>query len=497
MTTELLAYIPSPSQGVWHLGPFPLRAYALCIIVGIVVAIWWGNRRWIARGGRDGEVLDVAIWAVPFGLIGGRIYHVITDWNTYFGDGAKEPVDAFKIWDGGLGIWGAVAFGALGAWIGARRAGIKLPPFGDAIAPPILLAQAIGRLGNWFNQELYGDRTDLPWGLKIYERSDSSGFTSPNLIDGKSTGEVYAIVQPTFLYELLWNLLIVAALIIIDRRFRIGHGRLFALYVAGYCVGRFVIETLRTDPATMLWDIRINLFTSALVFVCAALYVVIAPKGRETPHDIYHPGAAPEAGPTEHPVDGYVEDEREPATVAAAGTAKNSDDDSTRTRRVDLDKPADSAGPVAGLESKAPSAAAAQATTDQTLEETAPDATGVAQPSDAADTETADKPATAGATAAKATEPTGQETPATDRSEPETKNAETAERGQADPETAGPETAEPGESATEAELPPPPPDNLPPDPDIETAGDPKLDKAATPYRKPKPDTTTGADESSN
>lgn len=495
MTTELLAYIPSPSQGVWHLGPFPLRAYALCIIVGIVVAIWWGNRRWMARGGRDGEVLDVAIWAVPFGLIGGRIYHVITDWNTYFGDGAKEPVDAFKIWDGGLGIWGAVAFGALGAWIGARRAGIKLPPFGDAIAPPILLAQAIGRLGNWFNQELYGDRTDLPWGLKIYERSDSSGFTSPNLIDGKSTGEVYAIVQPTFLYELLWNLLIVAALIIIDRRFRIGHGRLFALYVAGYCVGRFVIETLRTDPATMLWDIRINLFTSALVFVCAALYVVIAPKGRETPHEIYHPGAAPEAGPTEHPVDGYVEDEREPATVAAAGTAKNSDDDSTRARRVDLDKSAESAGPVAGLESDAPSTTTAEATPDETTPvETAPDANapaeiGAAESADAADTETVDKPASAGATAATTTE---QEISATDKSEPETKNAETAEPDQADPET-----AEPGESATETELPPPPPDDLPPDPDIETTGDPKLDKAAKPYRKPKPDTTTGADESSN
>lgn len=438
-------------------------------------------------------MLDVAIWAVPFGLIGGRIYHVITDWNTYFGDGAKEPVDAFKIWDGGLGIWGAVAFGALGAWIGARRAGIKLPPFGDAIAPPILLAQAIGRLGNWFNQELYGDRTDLPWGLKIYERSDSSGFTSPNLIDGKSTGEVYAIVQPTFLYELLWNLLIVAALIIIDRRFRIGHGRLFALYVAGYCVGRFVIETLRTDPATMLWDIRINLFTSALVFVCAALYVVIAPKGRETPHDIYHPGAAPEAGPTEHPVDGYVEDEREPATVAAAGTAKNSDDDSTRTRRVDIDKPAESTGPAAGLESDAPSTTTAEATPDETAPDAnAPAEIGAAESADAADSETVDKPATAEATAAKTTETTEQETSATDKSEPETKNAETAEPDQADPET-----AEPVESATETELPPPPPDDLPPDPDIETTGDPKLDKAATPYRKPKPDTTTGADESSN
>jgi prolipoprotein diacylglyceryl transferase len=310
VTTEVLAYIPSPSQGVWELGPFPLRAYALCIIVGIIVAIWWGNRRWIARGGREGEVLDVAIWAVPFGLIGGRIYHVITDWSTYFGDGAKDPIDAIKIWDGGLGIWGAVAFGALGAWIGARRAGIKLPPFGDAIGLPILLAQAIGRIGNYFNQELYGDRTTLPWGLEIYERSDSSGFTSPNLIDGTSTGEVYAVVQPTFLYELLWNVLIVVALVLIDRRFKIGHGRLFALYVAGYCLGRFVIETLRTDHATLLWGIRINLFTAALVFVCAAIYVVIAPKGRETPDEIYHPGAGPEPEASEDPISGYVEDER-------------------------------------------------------------------------------------------------------------------------------------------------------------------------------------------
>jgi hypothetical protein len=238
--------------------------------------------------------------------------------------------------------------------------------------------------------------------------------------------------------------------------------------VAGYCVGRFVIETLRTDPATMLWDIRINLFTSALVFVCAALYVVIAPKGRETPHEIYHPGAAPEAGPTEHPIDGYVEDEREPATVAAAGTAKNSDDGATRTQRVDLDKPAESTGPAAGLESDAPSTTTAEATPV----ETAPDAntpaeTGAAESADAADTETVDKPASAGATAATTTDTTEQETSATDKSEPET------------------------------ELPAPPPGDLPPDPDIETPGDSKLDKAAKPYRKPKPDTATGADESSN
>ncbi|OZG28275.1 prolipoprotein diacylglyceryl transferase [Williamsia sp. 1138] len=336
MSTEVLAYIPSPSQGVWNIGPFPLRAYALCIIVGIIVAIFWGNRRWVARGGRDGEVLDVAIWAVPFGLIGGRIYHVLTDWNTYFGDGPKSPIDALKIWDGGLGIWGAVAFGALGAWIGARRAGIKLPPFGDAIAPGILLAQAIGRLGNYFNQELYGDRTDLPWGLEIFERSDSSGFTSPGLIDGKSTGVVYAVVQPTFLYELLWNVLVVLALVFIDRRFRIGHGRLFALYVAGYCLGRFVIETLRTDAATELWGIRINLFTAAIVFACAAIYVVLAPKGRETPAEVYHPGSGPDPELSEDPVDGFVEDDAPVATkTGPVATKTKTAEPETKTKTAE------------------------------------------------------------------------------------------------------------------------------------------------------------------
>ncbi|WP_350339577.1 prolipoprotein diacylglyceryl transferase [Gordonia sp. (in: high G+C Gram-positive bacteria)] len=293
-TSTILAYIPSPPEGVWHLGPVPIRAYALCIIVGIIVAVWWGNRRWIARGGQDGEVLDVAIWAVPFGLIGGRLYHVATDWQTYFGDGPKDPIDALKIWDGGLGIWGAVLLGALGAWIGARHHGIKLPPFGDALAPAILLAQAIGRLGNYFNQELYGRETTVPWGLEIYERVDANGFADPGLISGTSNGTVVAVVHPTFLYELLWNVAVVIVLVAVDRRFRIGHGRLFALYVAGYCVGRFGIELMRSDPATHIFGTRINVFTAVLVFACAAAYFLVAPKGREQGLEIYHADRAEE-----------------------------------------------------------------------------------------------------------------------------------------------------------------------------------------------------------
>ncbi|GAB92043.1 prolipoprotein diacylglyceryl transferase [Gordonia rhizosphera NBRC 16068] len=307
--TTVLAYIPSPPQGVWYLGPFPIRAYALCIIAGIIVAVWWGDRRWQARGGRPGEVLDVAIWAVPFGLLGGRLYHLATDWTTYFGDGPKTPVDALKIWDGGLGIWGAVAFGALGAWIGARRHGIKLPPFGDAIAPAILLAQAIGRLGNYFNQELYGRETTVPWGLKIYERVDSSGYADPGLITGTSNGTVVAIVHPTFLYEMLWNIAVVVALVVVDRRFRIGHGRLFALYVAGYCVGRFAIELMRSDHASHILGVRVNVFTAVIVFACAAAYFMIAPRGREQGLEIYHPQRAAEldaelADGTSNPADG-------------------------------------------------------------------------------------------------------------------------------------------------------------------------------------------------
>ena len=283
MTTSILASFPSPPQGVWYLGPVPIRAYALCIIVGIVVALIIGDRRWVARGGEQGVVYDIVLWAVPFGLIGGRLYHVITDWPKYFGEGGAGLAGVVRIWEGGLGIWGAVALGGVGAWIGCRLKGIPLPAFGDAVAPGIVLAQAIGRLGNYFNQELYGRPTTLPWGLEIYERRNAAGYVSPDLANGVSTGELVAIVHPTFLYELLWNVGVFVFLLWADRRFRLGHGRLFALYVAGYCAGRFWIELLRDDDATLIAGIRINSFTSAFVFIGAVVYLMAATKGREDP----------------------------------------------------------------------------------------------------------------------------------------------------------------------------------------------------------------------
>jgi prolipoprotein diacylglyceryl transferase len=286
-----LTAIPSPTQGVWELGPFPLRAYALCIIAGIVAAAVIGERRWVARGGAPGVVMDIAVWAVPFGIVGGRIYHVISSPRPYFGEGG-DPLRAFAIWEGGLGIWGAIAFGALGAWIACRRRGIPLPAFADTIAPGLLVAQAIGRLGNWFNNELYGGPTDLPWALRIYEWDGGRAVTGP---DGEPV--VLGLFHPTFVYELLWNLAVAAIIVWADRRWRLGHGRVFALYVAGYCLGRFWIELLRVDPAETILGVRLNVFTAGLLFV-AAIVGFLSQRGRPRESLAGRAGGRPADGET-------------------------------------------------------------------------------------------------------------------------------------------------------------------------------------------------------
>ncbi|GHS86895.1 prolipoprotein diacylglyceryl transferase 2 [Actinomycetota bacterium] len=268
----LPAAIPSPSRGVWYLGPLPLRAYALAILVGIVVAVVLTQRRWVERGGKQDDVLEIAFWAVPFGIVGGRLYHVITSPDAYFGTGG-DPWKAFAIWEGGLGIWGAVALGAVGAWIGCRRMGVRLPVFADALAPGLIVAQAIGRLGNWFNQELFGGPTTLPWGLRIDDAHLPLGYASGTLF------------HPTFLYELLWNLAGAAFLIWADRRWRLGHGRVFWLYVVVYTVGRLWIELLRIDPAHTIGPFRVNVWTSIIVGLGALVAFIVVGRrrpGRET-----------------------------------------------------------------------------------------------------------------------------------------------------------------------------------------------------------------------
>ncbi|MEU6644185.1 prolipoprotein diacylglyceryl transferase [Saccharomonospora sp. NPDC046836] len=317
MTTAsavFLASIPSPDRGVWQLGPFPLRAYALCIIVGIIVAIWWGDRRWVQRGGSKGSIVDIAVFAVPFGLVGGRLYHVITDNQLYFGEG-RDPLRALYIWDGGLGIWGAIALGGVGAWIACRRKGIPLPAVADAVAPGIVVAQAIGRLGNYFNQELYGGPTDLPWGLEIYRRVDPNNPLVEDPLNGVAVNNVpVEIVHPMFLYELLWNLGVALLVVWADRRFRLGHGRAFALYVAGYTAGRFWIELMRTDQANHILGLRVNVWTSLILFAGAVAYFIVARRRgpREEPETLRDRDADTEAAEDTDVTDN-VEDSTEPA----------------------------------------------------------------------------------------------------------------------------------------------------------------------------------------
>ncbi|MCW2778613.1 MAG: prolipoprotein diacylglyceryl transferase [Frankiales bacterium] len=279
----VLASIPSPPRAVVHVGPFPLRAYAFCIILGVVVAVVVGERRWVARGGTRGVVGDVATVCVPAGIVGARVYHVITSPERYLHD----PVAALFVWQGGLGIPGGILGGALGAWFYCRRHGISVAAFGDAIAPGVALAQAVGRLGNWFNQELFGRPTDLPWGLRIAPRFRPAQYAD------------VATFHPTFLYELLWNVLVVAVVVTLaDRRWRLGHGRAFALYLALYATGRLWVEALRVDDASRFFGIRLNDYVMTVVLLGAVTYLV-ARRGSGREDVVQRAEAEPVAVPSQ------------------------------------------------------------------------------------------------------------------------------------------------------------------------------------------------------
>ena len=271
VTAALPAGIPSPSSAVWYLGPIPVRAYALCILAGVFVAVWWSDRRYRARGGRPDLVLDVAIVAVPAGIVGARLYHVVSSPDDYFGpngDLSRIP----QTWQGGLGIWGGIAGGVLAGMLLLRHRGLRVAPLADAVAPTLLVAQAIGRLGNWFNQELYGAPTTLPWGLRIDDAHLPAGSTYP-------PGTLF---HPTFLYEALWNLAGAVLLVWIGRRMvarsGVTGGRLMWIYLMVYTAGRVWIEMLRIDEAETVLGLRLNVWTSIVIFLVGAIGLALASR---------------------------------------------------------------------------------------------------------------------------------------------------------------------------------------------------------------------------
>ncbi|NNG34539.1 prolipoprotein diacylglyceryl transferase [Nakamurella aerolata] len=381
----MLNYIPSPPRGVWDIGPIPLRAYAAFIILGIVVAVVWGGRRYVARGGAPGRIADLAVFAVPFGLVGGRIYHVLTDRELYFGPG-RNPWKAFAIWDGGLGIWGAIMLGAVGIWIGCRYYKIPMAPVADAVAPGIVVAQAIGRLGNYFNQELFGGPTTVPWALEVFARTPDGApapanwcaqFGGPNDAPEFPTTWVKAdptvlcgTYQPTFLYELLWNLAVAALIVWADRRFRMGGARVFALYVAGYTAGRAWIEAMRIDPArTQVFGLRVNIVVSIVIFVLAVIFLIWRRNvGREDPAVVAGPAAAAEPGAggpdADHPDAGAdaggADADRKDAGAADAGSP---DPDRPDTQHRDPEHPTAGAATGPAADGSAPDTPAAGDTT--------------------------------------------------------------------------------------------------------------------------------------
>ncbi|QWW20500.1 prolipoprotein diacylglyceryl transferase [Schaalia sp. 19OD2882] len=253
LTSVLPASIPSPSQGVWWLGPVPIRAYGIIIMVGMVIGVWWASRRYRARGGNPDVLVDAALWAIPFGIVGARIWHVLTHLQDYFGPGL-DPIHALYVWEGGIAIMGAVTGGALGVWIALRRAGARMGPVADSVAPALLLAQAMGRWGNWFNQELFGGPTTLPWGLEIDDAHLPAGYPSGTLF------------HPTFLYESLWNVAMICVLLWVEKRFRTKSGQLFALYLVVYPLGRFFIENIRLDEAYVFFGLRANAWAALGIF---------------------------------------------------------------------------------------------------------------------------------------------------------------------------------------------------------------------------------------
>ena len=284
-------FLASPSHNGFYLGPLFVHAYGLAYVVAVLAAVTITARRWQALGGDRALVYDVALWGFPAGVIGGRLYFLATSWNEV----PPHWWGAFAVWKGGLGIWGGIALGTLaGIWV-LRRRGANITLFMDAAAPGLLVAQAIGRIGNYFNQELFGGPSTLPWALEISPAHRPAGYLH------------YATFQPTFLYELIWNLLLAAALVWLGRRRAIKPPGLFALYVAGYSFARIGEELLRVDPAHHIFGLRLNFYVAALLCV-AGLAWFVRTQRRE-----------PNTAPAEPPREGTPQQPHEPALAGIGG----------------------------------------------------------------------------------------------------------------------------------------------------------------------------------
>lgn len=275
---------PDPVFAQFALGPLTIHTYALCIIAGIIAAVLITQRRLGNRGAEPGTVLDVIIWAVPLGIVGARFYHVFTHVGDYFYPGANVWA-IFAIWDGGNALYGSLLGGAVGAWIGCRIAGIRLWSFADALAPAMLVAQAIGRLGNWFNHELFGLPTTLPWGLEIES-------TNPKFPEGLAEGTLF---HPLFLYEMIWNLVGVAIILLLERRIALRWGKAFAVYLIWYGLGRSWLEAIRIDPTSDgLFGIPANVWASFVAIALGvALFVIQTIRHPEPETSIFRDGVGP------------------------------------------------------------------------------------------------------------------------------------------------------------------------------------------------------------
>ena len=294
-----------------------IRSYAICILIGIIAAAWLTNRRLTKRGAEPWVTLDIIVWAIPLGIIGARVFHVVTHPDDYFA--GQDLIKVFYIWEGGIAIFGALLGGAVGAYIGTRMAGIRFWAFADALAPGLLLAQAFGRFGNWFNHELFGTPTDLPWGLEIPKPNPAFPVGLPD----------DTLFHPTFLYEVVWNVLGVLVILYVAKKFSLQWGKVFSLYLIWYGAGRIVWETIRIDPSEIFFGIRTNVW-AAIAAVVLGLVIWVVQSRR-------HPGAEPSpylpgkewAGP-----DAGVDSEETYSDVSDSSDSDDSGNDASKTTEV-------------------------------------------------------------------------------------------------------------------------------------------------------------------